>query len=55
MEDDYEISLTDVINKHKFHIGDLYNEIAMRDVLIDKLKTMLNEANQTLNELKSIK
>lgn len=52
MEEDYEISLSDVVKKHTSHIGELYNEIAMRDVLIDKLKTKLTEALQNTVELK---
>lgn len=52
-EEDLDIPLADLVIKHKFHIGELYNELAMRDILIDKLKKRVFELNKSLSEHKA--
>ena len=39
----HDISLSRVVDLHKTHIGELYNGIAMRDVLIEDLKERIAE------------
>lgn len=39
----HDISLSRVVDLHKAHIGELYNGIAMRDVLIEDLKERISE------------
>jgi hypothetical protein len=49
-EEDLDVPLADLVIKHKLHIGELYNELGMRDILIDKLKKRVFELKRSLNE-----
>lgn len=46
----HDISLSRVVDLHKTHIGELYNGIAMRDVLIEDLKERIAELEKSVTD-----